>query len=221
MYCVDEITKYTSLATSPELMSSRLFVLNKLLEDDKIIVLTHTMAIKRLTPSVEIFKHKTINIKIDDKISMNDMILKMVKLGYKSVYKVTQPFEFSTRGGVIDIYSINYDNPIRIEFFDEDVESIRFFNIESQRTISTINNVKILPATEFLFYSLDKSIENIKKFSKDQIEKSEHNLQLESIVNEDIEQIKDGNYTSKIDKYFNSFYEKSCTFLDYLSEGNN
>ena len=56
MYCVDEITKYTSLATSPEMASQRILILNKLIENEPIIVITHTMAVKRLTPSVEIYK---------------------------------------------------------------------------------------------------------------------------------------------------------------------
>ena len=56
----------------------------------------------------------------------------------------------AVRGFIIDIFPINYKNPIRIEFFDTIIESIRFFDIDSQRTISSINNATIIPATEFL-----------------------------------------------------------------------
>ena len=215
MYCVDEITKYTSLATSPEMAIQRLFILNKLLENEPIIVVTHTMAIKRLTPSVSIFKQKTINLKVSQEHSLNHIIYELVKNGYKNVYKVTQPFEFSTRGGVIDIFSINYENPIRIEFFDTEIESIRFFDVESQRTISHINDVKILPATEFLFNDLEGSINKIYEFAKPLINKSNNNLQLESVVNEDIEHIRFYDFNESLYKYY-AFFNCYSTLVEYI-----
>ena len=215
MYCVDEITKYTSLATSPEMASQRLFILNKLIENEPIVVVTHTMAIKRLTPSIKIYKEKTINLKVGQEHSLNHIIYELVKNGYKNVYKVTQPFEFSTRGGVIDIFSINYENPIRIEFFDTEIESIRFFDVESQRTVSHINETKILPATEFLFNDLDLSIERINDFAKPLINKSNNNLQLESVVNEDIEHIRFYDFNESLYKYY-SFFNSYSTLAEYI-----
>ena len=161
MYCVDEITKFTTLATSPEMESSRLFILNKLAENQPIVVVTHTMAIKRFTPSLEMFNKKSFSLEVDQESSINHIVYDLVKIGYKNVFKVTQPFEFSTRGGVIDIFSINYDRPIRIEFFDTIIESIRFFDEESQRTISSTNKVKIIPACEFLVDDINEGIKKI------------------------------------------------------------
>ena len=219
MYCVDEITKYTSLATSPEMASQRILILNKLIENEPIIVITHTMAVKRLTPSVEIYKKKTINLKVNQEQSINHIIFDLVKNGYKNVYKVTQPFEFSTRGGVIDIYSINYENPIRVEFFDTEIESIRFFDVESQRTIEKTESVKILPATEFLFDDLEASIDRINNFANPLIAKSNNNLQLESIVLEDIEHIRFYDFNESLYKYY-SFFECYSTLKDYLEFAN-
>ena len=215
MYSVDEITKYTSLATSPEMILQRLSILNKLIENKPIVVITHTMAVKRLTPSVKIFKEKTINLKVSQESSLNHIIYDLIRNGYKNVYKVTQPFEFSTRGGVIDIYSINYENPIRIEFFDTEIESIRFFDVESQRTIEKTSSVKILPATEFLFNDLEASIDRINEFAKPLINKSDYNLQLESVVNEDIEHIRFYDFNESLYKYY-SFFECYSTLKDYL-----
>lgn len=215
MYSVDEITKYTSLATSPEMILQRLSILNKLIENEPIVVITHTMAVKRLTPSVKIFKEKTINLKVSQESSLNHIIYDLIRNGYKNVYKVTQPFEFSTRGGVIDIYSINYENPIRIEFFDTEIESIRFFDVESQRTIEKTSSVKILPATEFLFNDLEASIDRINEFAKPLINKSDYNLQLESVVNEDIEHIRFYDFNESLYKYY-SFFECYSTLKDYL-----
>lgn len=219
MYCVDEITKYTTLATSPEMISQRIFILNKLIENDPVIIVTHTMAVKRLTPSLKTFNENCFSLKVDEENSINDIIFKLVKLGYKNVFKVTQPFEFSTRGGVIDIFSINYDKPIRVEFFDTLIESIRFFDIESQRTITTTNNVKIIPATEFLIEDIEQGINKIKEYANKQINNSKNNLQLESVVNEDIEHLRLYDFNESLYKYY-CFFDCFSSFDDYLKRKN-
>lgn len=100
---------------------------------------------------------------------------------------------------------------IRIELWGDEIDSIRKFSIMSQRTTEMLDSAEIFPAYEFLLETdLDticKRIEN-KTYSKSTREK----------VEEDIKQIKDGNYVSKIDKYFDSFYEQTNTLLDYLNE---
>ena len=119
----------------------RLFILNKLLENEPIIVVTHTMAIKRLTPSVSIFKQKTINLKVSQEHSLNHIIYELVKNGYKNVYKVTQPFEFSTRGGVIDIFSINFVTDIKDTSI---VISIASFIISSSIVLKSVCSYKLI-----------------------------------------------------------------------------
>ena len=215
MYCVDEVTKFTTLATSPEMVSQRIYVLNKLIEQEPIVVVTHTMAIKRLTPSKITFMKNSFSLKVDQECSINDIIYKLVKMGYQNVLKVTQPFEFSTRGGVIDIFSINYDKPLRIEFFDTIIESIRFFDEESQRTIKTTNTVKIIPATEFLIDNLDKGIQLIKEFASKQYNLSTNNLQLESSVNEDLNQLLAYNFNESLYKYY-SFFDNYANLSEYF-----
>ncbi len=214
MYCVDEVTKFTSLATSPEMVSQRIYVLNKLLENEPIVVVTHTIAINRLTPSVSTFLNHCLNLKLQMDIPMNDMINRLVKMGYKNVLKVTQPFEFSTRGGVIDIYSINYSQPIRIEFFDTMIDSLRFFNEETQRTTSTIESVKIIPATEFLVDDLDEGIDELTQFAKKQIQSSKNNMQLESTVQEDIIHLQAYDFSENLFKYY-SFFHTYSSLAEY------
>ena len=162
MYCVDEVTKFTSLATSPEMLSLRLYILNKLLEDEPMIVVTHTMAITRYVPSKEIFLSLSKVISLNDECELLPLIQHLIHIGYKNVLKVTQPFEYSYRGGVIDIFSINYDKPFRIEFFDKYVDSIRFFDVDTQRTLHVTNSVKIIPATEFLVNDVKSGVLKIK-----------------------------------------------------------
>ena len=117
--------------------------------------------------------------------------------------------QFSVRGGIVDIAN-NETTGVRIEFWGDEVDSIRVFNITSQRSINTLDKTTIYPAHEYI---LEDSIENICK----KIKQTEKNKKQNEIIEEDIEQIKVGNYISKIDKYFDSFYEKQENVLDYLS----
>jgi len=215
MYSVDEVTKLSSLASSCELASSRIFILNKLINNDRMIVVTHTMAVNRIVPTKEIFIKNILNIKIDTTYNMLDLIGKLIKLGYKNVYQVTAPFEYSTRGGVVDIFSINYKNPVRIEFFDDFIDSIRFFDVNTQRTITTAKEVNIIPACEFLVDDVNSAIDKINDFLRIQINQSDKNLQLEAIKNEEIEELLSYNFTDSMYKYY-SFYEQYGNLSEYL-----
>ena len=84
-------------------------------------------------------------------IDIYDLKASLLKSGYQSAIRVDQPFYFSKRGGVIDVFSIQYENPIRIEFFDDEIESIRFYNQNTQRTIENIDEITILPASDILY----------------------------------------------------------------------
>ena len=113
--------------------------------------------------------------------------------------------QFSVRGDIVDI-SVNNKTGIRIEFWGDEVDSIREFNIETQRSIGNKDDATIYPAHE---YVLEEGIDVVCKKIREKYNKN--------IIEEDIEQIKLGNYTSKIDKYFDCFYEKQDTILNYLN----
>ncbi|MEO2566035.1 IclR family transcriptional regulator C-terminal domain-containing protein, partial [Clostridium tertium] len=82
---------------------------------------------------------------------------------------VDKPCTYACRGGIIDIFSLEYDYPIRIEFFDTEIESIRFFNEQTQRTIRSIDSVEIGPATDILL--TNQQIETIKEAVFEKLEK--------------------------------------------------
>lgn len=215
MYCVDEVTKFTSLAASPEMLSARIFALNKLRRKESVIIVTHTMAMKRLVPDRHIFDQSCFLIQKDQSLKMKDFISSLIRIGYKSVFKVTQPFEYSTRGGVVDLFSINYDHPIRIEFFDTVIESIRFFHPDTQRTISIIEKVEILPATEFLTDQMEVGLKRLKDEASRQVEQSQNNLQLRSVLDEDIAHLELSDFNENYFKYY-AFFQHYASLADYI-----
>ena len=134
----------------------------------------------------------------------------MVNLGYVRCDLIEGRGQFSIRGGILDI-SISEKIGVRIEFWGDEVDSIRNFAIISQRSINTLDKVEIYPAHEYI---LERPIEDVCKEIRKQIVTDKQ----EEIIEEDIEQIIAGNYISKIDKYFDCFYSKTETLLDYISD---
>lgn len=147
---MDDFITSVAIAVSPEFKITRLETMNSVLKEDKAIIITNLMGYLRYLPSKEKFKDSQIHLKKGDSIELDSLIEKLFNLGYKRETTVNMTGEIAVRGYVIDIFPINSDNPIRIEFWGDEIDSIRTFNIESQLTISKIDEVTIFPNTETL-----------------------------------------------------------------------
>lgn len=203
-----EIVTYDYVAESKDLPYQRIETLNEIQAKKNLIVITTIEAIMQKLPEKSYLYKNKLEFKIGDNYNLETLKQKLVELGYTRCELIEGRGQFSIRGGIVDI-SVDHKIGIRIEFWGDEVDSIRDFNITSQRSINTKESVTIYPAHE---YVLGKSIEEI----CNKIEENKNHFNKE-IIEEDIEQIKAGNYISKIDKYFDSFYEKQNTILDYLN----
>lgn len=205
-----EIVTYDFVAESKDLPYERIETLNKIKDKKNLIVVTTIEALMQKLPPKEILFKNILEFKVGDIYNLDELKKTLVNLGYSRCEFIEGRGQFSVRGGIVDI-SINETLGVRIEFWGDEVDSIRNFNITSQRSINTLDKIKIYPAHEFV---LDNSIEEIcKKITKKLTEEKQ-----EEILEQDIEQIKAGNYISKIDKYFNEFYDKQSTLLEYLND---
>jgi len=205
-----EIVTYDYVAESKDLPYERIEALNKIRElKTGIVVTTIEAATQKIISQKELYKN-IINFKIGQVHNLDDIKQKLIDLGYVRCDLIEGRGQFSVRGGIIDI-SINEKTGVRIEFWGDEIDSIRNFNIVSQRSIENLEKATIYPAHEYLLETnTDEVISKIKNIIyADEIQEQ---------VNQDIETIKSGNYISKIDRYLNSFYEKQETILDYLSE---
>ena len=205
-----EIVTYDFVAEGKDLPYERIETLNKIKDKKNLIVVTTIEALMQKLPPKEILFKNILEFKVGDIYNLDELKKTLVNLGYSRCEFIEGRGQFSVRGGIVDI-SINETLGVRIEFWGDEVDSIRNFNITSQRSINTLDKIKIYPAHEFV---LDNSIEEIcKKITKKLTEEKQ-----EEILEQDIEQIKAGNYISKIDKYFNEFYDKQSTLLEYLND---
>ena len=205
-----EILTYDYIAESKDLPYERIEILNKIYDEKNIIIVTTIEAIEqKLISKKELYKN-TLTFKIGQRCNIDEIKQKLVDLGYIRYELIDARGEFSIRGGIVDI-SINDTTGVRIELWGDEIDSIRYFNIVSQRSTSQIDKIEIFPAHEFI---LEKPIEEVCKKIQEKI----YGEKREEIVEKDLEEIRNGNYISKVERYFNSFYEKQETLLEYLSE---
>ena len=147
---MDDFITSVAIAVSPEFKITRLETMNSVINEEKAIIITNLMGYLRFLPSKEKFKDSKINLKVGDTIDLDNLIEKLFNLGYRRETTVNMTGEIAVRGYVIDIFPINGDNPIRIEFWGDEIDSIRTFNVESQLTIAKIDEITIFPNTETL-----------------------------------------------------------------------
>ena len=147
---MDDFLTSEALAISPDLMIKRLETINNILNKENVIVIVNLMGYLRYLPLKETYLDSILDLKVGSVIAPNELVSKLVSIGYTRDTLVTKTGEFGVRGYVIDIFPLNEENPIRIEFFDDEIESIRYFNVEDQKSIEKIDNIKINPIFEFL-----------------------------------------------------------------------
>ena len=205
-----EIVTYDYIAESKDLPYERIETLKKIKEKKNLIIVATIESLMQKLPSKEVLFKDILEFKVGDICNIEEIKKKLINSGYSRYDLIEGRGQFSIRGGIIDI-SLDDKIGIRIELWGDEVDSIRNFSISSQRSITAIEKIKIYPAHEYI---LEDSIENIcKKISKTIAEGKK-----EEIIEQDIEQIKAGNYISKIDKYFNEFYEKQENLINYLDK---
>ena len=203
-----EIITYDYVAESKNLPYERIEILNKIYKKQKMIIVTSVETIKQKIISKEALYKNTLNFKVGDRCDLELLKQKLVDLGYQRFDLIDGRGEFSVRGGIIDI-STTENTGIRIELWGDEIDSIRHFNIISQRSVDNIEKIEIFPAHEYI---LEKPIEEVTK----NISQNVYSETISEKVENDLEKIRNGEYISKIDRYFNSFYQKQETILEYL-----
>ena len=150
LFPMDDFLTSEAIAISPDLEITRLETLNELMDDDPKIVVTNLMGYLRFLPLKEKYKNSIFTLKKGMEIDPKVLSRKLISLGYKRETIVTKTGEVGIRGYVIDIFPLGEENPIRIEFFGDEIESIRYFNPSNQKSIKNIDSIGLKPITEFI-----------------------------------------------------------------------
>ena len=215
----DELIRAETLAQTKEMIAHRLYVLNELVNNRGRIVIANLASATRYLPNPEEFKKNTIDFNVGGHYDIPDIKKRLIKAGYSLVSKIDQSLQFASRGDILDIFSVNYDNPLRIEFFDDEIESIRFFDIATQTSVKNIENAVILPASDIIL-----SEEEVKE-APDKIynilEKDQGHLDLGTFerlrdnTTNDITKIFDGQLDERIYKYYGLLTKDHYSIFSY------
>jgi len=150
LFAADESLRVEAIATSPEIAAEKVDTLASLIENPSQVVITCPTGFLRFLPDPEDFRRGCILLKTGGTMEPEMLKKRLRAGGYHETAHIDQPLSFAARGGIVDIYSINYEQPIRVEFFDDEIDSIRFFDAATQKTVVPIQEVKIVPASDIL-----------------------------------------------------------------------
>ena len=150
LFPMDDFLTSEALAISPDLMIKRLETINNIINNDTSIVVTNLMGYLRFLPTKDTYFENILNLSVGYSIDPKKLAERLYSIGYKKDTIVNKTGEFGVRGFVIDIFPIYEDNPVRIEFFDDEIESIRYFDPDTQKSISHISTISVHPFSEFL-----------------------------------------------------------------------
>lgn len=221
-----EVVFYNVDAISGDLRWERLKIIKEILSKDKKIIVTSVDALTPIYTPLNLFSKYTFNLKLGDIINTKELVEKLIQSGYERVEVVESKGQVSLRGGILDIYSPTSMDAYRIEFFDDEIDSIRTFNIESQRSIDKVDNIEIFPAKEIIFTkdNLEDASNKIKLDLKEFLDKNKKDKELtekiNSLVSINLESLTENWSFETIDSYLSYFYENPSNFFDYMGNSN-
>ena len=222
-YPAKDFIFYSADIRSNEVVRERLEVINHLINDrEATIITTIDGCMDKLVPQ-DIFRKNTINIKNGDDIDIKGLSERLVNAGYENAGQTEHSGQFAIRGGIIDIFPVNMENPCRIELWDTEVDAMRLFDAESQRSVENIEEIDIFPATELLID--DTLASGIKSIEKDAAKYSEAlnkeaKITESNLIKKNVEELKEKLFVLKdrsgLDSYVKYFIKNPVSLADYF-----
>ncbi|GAF36376.1 transcription-repair coupling factor [Lentilactobacillus farraginis] len=218
---VEEMGAAELATSSPEYKAQRVLAMNKLLSGEPAVVVTSVSGLKRLLPSPDQFAEAKLTIDMDSEYDLEKLKLKLHQMGYTFQKMVAAPGDFSIRGSILDIFPLNSQDPVRIDFFDTEVDSMRVFDVSNQRSTGTIKSVQVLPATDLLINDEQRqsAVENLKKqLAAEKADLDDQTAKkLTNTIEPQLMDLKNGLNDPRWLLFANLFYDRAYSLLDYLS----
>ncbi len=209
---------------SPELRTQRIETLNYLSGRPKEgIIIAPISGIKKLLPPTEVWAESQLVFKVGDDIEIDKVLSRLVAIGYTRTDMVTAPGEFSLRGGIMDIYPLTEDNPLRIELFDTEVDSIRTFSVEDQRSLKKVKEAILSPVTETIvskvgLFKIAELLEDGLEESLKKIKDKQAKERMLTQIEHEISMLRNGETFEHIAQYLSLAYEQPASLIDYIPE---
>lgn len=209
--------------SSPESLSQRLSALDFLREQKPGVVITSIAGLEYVLPPMETFTNSHLHFKVGQETQLEQLPDQLISMGYRRDSLVSSPGEFAIRGDIFDIYPLTRDQPLRIEFFGDEIDAIHEFDSETQRSQATIDKITLSPASDQIVSSerlhlvgqqVQQALaEHIKKVKDQQIIKN-----LQENYQADLDSLLAGQRVDNLGAYTDFLYEKPAKLTDYLSK---
>ncbi|MFN8577000.1 MAG: CarD family transcriptional regulator [Candidatus Sericytochromatia bacterium] len=221
-----EISPYEHIQTDINTVHKQFQVIENILNKRTKIVITKTRALNQKMMSLNDLKSNIVTLRANQELSPLRLTEELVRLGYKPNSSLEKRGEFSRKGGNINIYPVGYENPIKVEWFDDEIEVIKEYDIETKQTKEKIDLVTLYPVSKIAIpHNFDTKINDdimqnlmaqiVKVYSKGLTKSAE---ELRKKVENSLINIKNFDYDDFIYSYFNYIYKDEASFLDYFPE---
>ena len=223
-YPARDILFYQSDIRGNLLTGERLTAVKSILEQERVTVITTFDALMdRIVPLSHI-RESILEYALGDVLDLEQVRKRLVQMGYERNYQVEIAGQFAVRGGILDIFPLTEDNPYRIELWGDEIDSMRSFDVESQRSIENLEQVRIYPASELALLPemLERGLAALKKEEKELYEtfrkdmKTEEAHRLKTMVKALEEELTELEHSTNLESYLMYFIETAVSFLDYF-----
>lgn len=222
VYPAKDLIFYQADIHGNQLVKERIKVLRRIMEGRPLTVVTTFDSLMAPQIPLSVMEQYVVSVGHQSSIDEQELAKKLVRMGYEKNYQVEAPGQFSIRGGIVDVFDLTEENPYRIELWGEEVESIRSFDILSQRSIEKLQSISIYPATEMVLSEsgMRKGLERIEEDAEKcsgkfrQEFKTEEAHRLTAQIKELKEQILEFQASANLESYIRYFYPETISFLE-------
>lgn len=223
LYPAGELLVTEAAAASPETMAQRIDALTRLSQNFRGVLVAPFAGVRKLIPPGSVFAEGRLTLKVGDTVQLEELLLRLVSLGYERVERVDAKGQMSLRGGILDFFPLTSDTPYRVELFDVEVDSIRSFDVVDQRSIDKFESVEISPCQEIIADSkrLQSAAQYAYELLQDQLNKMSDRTvkdKLKAEIQHDIELMREGQHFQGIYKYISLLYPERHTLMNYLDK---
>ena len=224
LYPAKDLIFYQADVHGNRLTMERMKALRRILEGLPVTVVTTFDSLMTYQAPLETLKKGIVSIRRGKSLSWKETAGILTATGYDKVYQVETPGQFAVRGGIIDIFDLTEENPYRIELWGDEVESVRSFDVRSQRSIENLESVEIYPATELVLFeeelrkgiaAIEKDGMQTEKALREQFRTQEAH-RIETQVAELKEQILEYRSLLNVESYLRYFYQEATGFADFF-----
>lgn len=207
------------------LVKKRMSAVKQLLEEERITFITTIDGLMDSLVPLEVIQGSVIEITEESTIQVEKLTKQLFSMGYEKTAQVESAGQFAVRGGIIDIFPLTEENPYRIELWDEDVDSIRSFEAEGQRSIENVSSLKIYPASELIITEeiKERGLQKIKAEAKECYEALRAQMKTEEAhrITRHVEELEDDLLVlgcANADSHVKNFYDNTVSLLSYFSD---